>query len=112
MILIIFPFFPLVAEENQVTEPVKALPALETADTLLSGSSNENVQTNGIPDDGQSVSSTDNLVNNCTGCQYTSTEEEMFLLWQLIEWDLAEERDRNSDVCVLLRFKKEAAAAI
>uniref|UniRef100_A0A8C3VK88 ADP ribosylation factor guanine nucleotide exchange factor 2 n=1 Tax=Catharus ustulatus TaxID=91951 RepID=A0A8C3VK88_CATUS len=55
------------AEEKQVTEPVKALPALETADTLLSGSSNENVQTNGIPDDGQSVSSTDNLVNNFTG---------------------------------------------
>ncbi|KAF4798340.1 hypothetical protein TURU_065069 [Turdus rufiventris] len=51
-----------VAEEKQVAEPVKALPALETADTLLSGSSNENVQTNGIPDDGQSVSSTDNLV--------------------------------------------------
>uniref|UniRef100_A0A8C5TMT2 ADP ribosylation factor guanine nucleotide exchange factor 2 n=1 Tax=Malurus cyaneus samueli TaxID=2593467 RepID=A0A8C5TMT2_9PASS len=49
-----------------VTEPVKALPALETADALLSDSSNENVQTNGIPDDGQSVSSTDNLVNNCT----------------------------------------------
>uniref|UniRef100_A0A8C9NLX6 ARF guanine nucleotide exchange factor 2 n=1 Tax=Serinus canaria TaxID=9135 RepID=A0A8C9NLX6_SERCA len=67
MILIIFPFSPLVAEEKLVTEPVKALPALETADTLLSGSSNENVQTNGIPDDGQSVSSTDNLVNNCTG---------------------------------------------
>uniref|UniRef100_A0A8C5X3U6 ADP ribosylation factor guanine nucleotide exchange factor 2 n=1 Tax=Malurus cyaneus samueli TaxID=2593467 RepID=A0A8C5X3U6_9PASS len=37
-----------------------------TADALLSDSSNENVQTNGIPDDGQSVSSTDNLVNNCT----------------------------------------------
>lgn len=45
----------------------KALPAVETADTVLSGSSSENVQTNGIPDDGQSVSSTDNLVNNFTG---------------------------------------------
>uniref|UniRef100_A0A8C5TKR9 ADP ribosylation factor guanine nucleotide exchange factor 2 n=1 Tax=Malurus cyaneus samueli TaxID=2593467 RepID=A0A8C5TKR9_9PASS len=56
----------VMAEEKQVTEPVKALPALETADALLSDSSNENVQTNGIPDDGQSVSSTDNLVNNCT----------------------------------------------
>uniref|UniRef100_A0A663N2F2 ADP ribosylation factor guanine nucleotide exchange factor 2 n=2 Tax=Neoaves TaxID=3078114 RepID=A0A663N2F2_ATHCN len=62
-----FPFSPLVAEEKQVTETVKALPALETADTVLSGSSNENIQTNGIPDDGQSVSSTDNLVNNFTG---------------------------------------------
>ncbi|RMB95932.1 hypothetical protein DUI87_28046 [Hirundo rustica rustica] len=51
-----------VAEEKQVIEPVKALPAVETADTLLSGSSSENVQTNGISDDGQSVSSTDNLV--------------------------------------------------
>uniref|UniRef100_A0A672U8J0 ARF guanine nucleotide exchange factor 2 n=1 Tax=Strigops habroptila TaxID=2489341 RepID=A0A672U8J0_STRHB len=61
VILISFPFSPLVAEEKQVTETVKALPALETAD-ILSGSSNENVQTNGIPDDGQSVSSTDNLV--------------------------------------------------
>lgn len=100
------------AEEKQVTEPAKALPALETADTPLSGSSNENVQTNGISDDGQSVSSTDNLVNNCTDCQYTSTKEEMVLLWQLIEWDLAEERDRNSNVCVLLRFKKEATVAI
>uniref|UniRef100_A0A8C5IKK0 ADP ribosylation factor guanine nucleotide exchange factor 2 n=1 Tax=Junco hyemalis TaxID=40217 RepID=A0A8C5IKK0_JUNHY len=67
MIFIIFPFSPLVAEEKQVTESAEALPALETADTLLSGSSNENVQTNGIPDDGQSVSSADNLVNNCTG---------------------------------------------
>uniref|UniRef100_A0A8C3GRC2 ADP ribosylation factor guanine nucleotide exchange factor 2 n=1 Tax=Cairina moschata TaxID=8855 RepID=A0A8C3GRC2_CAIMO len=55
------------AEEKQVTEMVKALPAVETADTALSVSSNENVQTNGIPDDGQSVSSTDNLVNNFTG---------------------------------------------
>uniref|UniRef100_A0A672UAQ8 ARF guanine nucleotide exchange factor 2 n=1 Tax=Strigops habroptila TaxID=2489341 RepID=A0A672UAQ8_STRHB len=62
----LFPFSPLVAEEKQVTETVKALPALETAD-ILSGSSNENVQTNGIPDDGQSVSSTDNLVSNFTG---------------------------------------------
>uniref|UniRef100_A0A8C0FHM1 ADP ribosylation factor guanine nucleotide exchange factor 2 n=1 Tax=Bubo bubo TaxID=30461 RepID=A0A8C0FHM1_BUBBB len=67
VILISYPFSPLVAEEKQVTETVKALPALETADTVLSGSSNENVQTNGIPDDGQSVSSTDNLVNNFTG---------------------------------------------
>uniref|UniRef100_A0A8B9IBQ9 ARF guanine nucleotide exchange factor 2 n=1 Tax=Anser brachyrhynchus TaxID=132585 RepID=A0A8B9IBQ9_9AVES len=55
------------AEEKQVTEMVKALPAVETADTALSVSSNENVQTNGILDDGQSVSSTDNLVNNFTG---------------------------------------------
>lgn len=68
MILISFPFFPLVAEEKQITETVKALPALDTADIALSGSSNENVQTNGIPDDGQSVSSTDNLVNNFAGC--------------------------------------------
>uniref|UniRef100_A0A8C6J397 Uncharacterized protein n=1 Tax=Melopsittacus undulatus TaxID=13146 RepID=A0A8C6J397_MELUD len=66
VILSSFPFSPLVAEEKQVTETVKALPALETAD-ILSGSSNENVQTNGIPDDGQSVSSTDNLVSNFTG---------------------------------------------
>lgn len=80
VILIIFPFSPLVAEEKQVTEPVKALPVLETADTVLSGSSNENVQTNGIPDDGQSISSTDNLVNDCTGCQYISTKEEMFFI--------------------------------
>ncbi|XP_059718931.1 brefeldin A-inhibited guanine nucleotide-exchange protein 2 isoform X2 [Haemorhous mexicanus] len=58
-----------VAEEKQVTEPVKALPALETADTLLSGSSNENVRTNGIPDDGQSVSSTDNLETDVSGHQ-------------------------------------------
>ncbi|XP_050837938.1 brefeldin A-inhibited guanine nucleotide-exchange protein 2 isoform X2 [Serinus canaria] len=58
-----------VAEEKLVTEPVKALPALETADTLLSGSSNENVQTNGIPDDGQSVSSTDNLETDVSGHQ-------------------------------------------
>uniref|UniRef100_A0A8C3NF06 Uncharacterized protein n=1 Tax=Geospiza parvula TaxID=87175 RepID=A0A8C3NF06_GEOPR len=69
MILIIFPFSPLVAEEKQVTEPVKALPVLETADTLLCGSSNENVQTNGIPDDGQSVSSTDNLETDVSGYQ-------------------------------------------
>ncbi|XP_016158759.1 PREDICTED: brefeldin A-inhibited guanine nucleotide-exchange protein 2 isoform X2 [Ficedula albicollis] len=58
-----------VAEEKQVTEPVKALPALETADTLVSGSNNENVQTNGIPDDGQSVSSTDNLETDVSGHQ-------------------------------------------
>ncbi|XP_077043606.1 brefeldin A-inhibited guanine nucleotide-exchange protein 2 isoform X1 [Agelaius phoeniceus] len=58
-----------VAEEKQVTEPVKALPALETVDTLLSGSSTENVQTNGIPDDGQSVSSTDNLETDVSGHQ-------------------------------------------
>uniref|UniRef100_A0A8C5TJW2 ADP ribosylation factor guanine nucleotide exchange factor 2 n=1 Tax=Malurus cyaneus samueli TaxID=2593467 RepID=A0A8C5TJW2_9PASS len=57
------------AEEKQVTEPVKALPALETADALLSDSSNENVQTNGIPDDGQSVSSTDNLEADISGHQ-------------------------------------------
>uniref|UniRef100_A0A803V427 ARF guanine nucleotide exchange factor 2 n=1 Tax=Ficedula albicollis TaxID=59894 RepID=A0A803V427_FICAL len=69
MILIIFPFSSLVAEEKQVTEPVKALPALETADTLVSGSNNENVQTNGIPDDGQSVSSTDNLETDVSGHQ-------------------------------------------
>uniref|UniRef100_A0A669P011 ADP ribosylation factor guanine nucleotide exchange factor 2 n=1 Tax=Phasianus colchicus TaxID=9054 RepID=A0A669P011_PHACC len=62
-----FSFSPLVAEEKQVTEMAKALPAVETADTILSGSSSENIQTNGIPDDGQSVSSTDNLVNNFTG---------------------------------------------
>uniref|UniRef100_A0A803VQF1 ARF guanine nucleotide exchange factor 2 n=1 Tax=Ficedula albicollis TaxID=59894 RepID=A0A803VQF1_FICAL len=55
--------------EKQVTEPVKALPALETADTLVSGSNNENVQTNGIPDDGQSVSSTDNLETDVSGHQ-------------------------------------------
>uniref|UniRef100_A0A8B9J1X8 ADP ribosylation factor guanine nucleotide exchange factor 2 n=1 Tax=Amazona collaria TaxID=241587 RepID=A0A8B9J1X8_9PSIT len=66
VILISFLFSPLVAEEKQVTETVKALPALETSD-ILSGSSNENIQTNGIPDDGQSVSSTDNLVSNFTG---------------------------------------------
>jgi len=68
VILISFPFSSLVAEEKQVTETVKAIPALEAADTAFSGSSSENVQTNGIPDDGQSVSSTDNLVNNFTGC--------------------------------------------
>uniref|UniRef100_A0A672UCQ9 ARF guanine nucleotide exchange factor 2 n=1 Tax=Strigops habroptila TaxID=2489341 RepID=A0A672UCQ9_STRHB len=68
VILISFPFSPLVAEEKQVTETVKALPALETAD-ILSGSSNENVQTNGIPDDGQSVSSTDNLETDVSGHQ-------------------------------------------
>ncbi|NXD20847.1 BIG2 protein, partial [Spelaeornis formosus] len=58
-----------VAEEKQVTEPVKALTTLETADTLLSGSSSENVQTNGIPDDGQSVSSIDNLEMDVSGHQ-------------------------------------------
>uniref|UniRef100_H0ZF05 ARF guanine nucleotide exchange factor 2 n=1 Tax=Taeniopygia guttata TaxID=59729 RepID=H0ZF05_TAEGU len=58
-----------VVEEKQVTEPVKALPVLEAADTLLSGSSNENVQTNGVPDDGQSVSSTDNLESDVSGHQ-------------------------------------------
>ncbi|XP_059683338.1 brefeldin A-inhibited guanine nucleotide-exchange protein 2 [Gavia stellata] len=58
-----------VAEEKQITETVKALPALETADIALSGSSNENVQTNGIPDDGQSVSSTDNLETDVSGHQ-------------------------------------------
>lgn len=70
-----FSFSPLVAEEKQVTELIKALPAVETADTALSVSSNENVQTNGIPDDGQSVSSTDNLVNNFTGCQCMDRKE-------------------------------------
>uniref|UniRef100_A0A8B9SZL7 ARF guanine nucleotide exchange factor 2 n=1 Tax=Anas platyrhynchos TaxID=8839 RepID=A0A8B9SZL7_ANAPL len=59
----------LLAEEKQVTELVKALPAVETADTALSVSSNENVQTNGIPDDGQSVSSTDNLETDVSGHQ-------------------------------------------
>lgn len=68
MILISFPFSNSAAEEKQVTETVNAPPVLETADSALSGSSSENVQTNGIPDDGQSVSSTDNLVNNFTGC--------------------------------------------
>ncbi|XP_010076074.1 PREDICTED: brefeldin A-inhibited guanine nucleotide-exchange protein 2-like, partial [Pterocles gutturalis] len=58
-----------VAEEKQVTEAVKALPVLETADIALSSSSNENVQTNGIPDDGQSVSSTDNLETDVSGHQ-------------------------------------------
>lgn len=56
------------AEEKQVTEAAHAPPVSETADSALSGSSNENVQTNGIPDDGQSVSSTDNLVNDFAGC--------------------------------------------
>uniref|UniRef100_A0A803XXG2 SEC7 domain-containing protein n=1 Tax=Meleagris gallopavo TaxID=9103 RepID=A0A803XXG2_MELGA len=64
-----FSFSPLVAEEKQVTEMAKALPAVETADTVLSGSSSENVQTNGIPDDGQSVSSTDNLEADISGHQ-------------------------------------------
>uniref|UniRef100_A0A669P3B7 ADP ribosylation factor guanine nucleotide exchange factor 2 n=1 Tax=Phasianus colchicus TaxID=9054 RepID=A0A669P3B7_PHACC len=54
---------------NQVTEMAKALPAVETADTILSGSSSENIQTNGIPDDGQSVSSTDNLEADISGHQ-------------------------------------------
>ncbi|OXB61024.1 hypothetical protein ASZ78_015021 [Callipepla squamata] len=58
-----------VAEEKQGTEMAKALPAIETADTVLSGSSSENVQTNGIPDDGQSVSSTDNLEADVSGHQ-------------------------------------------
>ncbi|XP_010567976.1 PREDICTED: brefeldin A-inhibited guanine nucleotide-exchange protein 2 isoform X2 [Haliaeetus leucocephalus] len=61
-----------VAEEKQVTETVKAPPALETADIALSGSSNENVQTNGIPDDRQSVSSTDNLETDVSGHQAAS----------------------------------------
>uniref|UniRef100_A0A8C0B6F9 ADP ribosylation factor guanine nucleotide exchange factor 2 n=1 Tax=Buteo japonicus TaxID=224669 RepID=A0A8C0B6F9_9AVES len=72
VILIDFTFSHLVAEEKQVTETVKALPALETADIALSGSSNENVQTNGIPDDRQSVSSTDNLETDVSGHQAAS----------------------------------------
>ncbi|XP_010225307.1 PREDICTED: brefeldin A-inhibited guanine nucleotide-exchange protein 2-like, partial [Tinamus guttatus] len=58
-----------VAEEKHVIETVKALPALETSDIALSGSSSENVQTNGIPDDRQSVSSTDNLETDVPGHQ-------------------------------------------
>ncbi|XP_009076409.1 PREDICTED: brefeldin A-inhibited guanine nucleotide-exchange protein 2-like, partial [Acanthisitta chloris] len=58
-----------VAEEKQVTEAGRALPAVETAETVVSGSSSENVQTNGIPDDGQSVSSTDNLEADVSGHQ-------------------------------------------
>uniref|UniRef100_A0A8B9PBM6 ADP ribosylation factor guanine nucleotide exchange factor 2 n=1 Tax=Apteryx owenii TaxID=8824 RepID=A0A8B9PBM6_APTOW len=57
------------AEEKHVIETVETLPALETADIALSGSSNENVQTNGIPDDRQSVSSTDNLETDVPGHQ-------------------------------------------
>lgn len=107
-----FSFSPLVAEEKQVTETVKALPSLETADIALPGSSNENVQTNGIPDDGQSVSSTDNLVNNSIGCRCVFRKGETFLSCQLMRWGFGEERDRSFNVCVLLRFEKEAAAAI
>ncbi|NXP72451.1 BIG2 protein, partial [Ramphastos sulfuratus] len=58
-----------VAEEKQITETVKTLPASDATDLALSSSSNENVQTNGIPDDGQSVSSTDNLETDVSGHQ-------------------------------------------
>ncbi|NWX95227.1 BIG2 protein, partial [Nothoprocta ornata] len=57
------------AEEKHVIGTVKAQPILETPDIALSGSSNENVQTNGIPDDRQSVSSTDNLETDVSGHQ-------------------------------------------
>uniref|UniRef100_A0A8B9IBQ5 ARF guanine nucleotide exchange factor 2 n=1 Tax=Anser brachyrhynchus TaxID=132585 RepID=A0A8B9IBQ5_9AVES len=86
------------AEEKQVTEMVKALPAVETADTALSVSSNENVQTNGILDDGQSVSSTDNLVNNFTGCLCMDRNEKYFFSHQLIQWNLGEGRNRSFNV--------------
>lgn len=89
----------------------KALPAIETADTVLSGSSSENVQTNGISDDGQSVSSTDNLVNNFTGCLCMDRKGEQFS-HQLIQWDFGERRDRRLNVCVLLRFRKEASNSV
>lgn len=68
MILISFTYSHLEAEEKQITETVKTLPPSDATDLALSSSSNENVQTNGIPDDGQSVSSTDNLVNYFTEC--------------------------------------------
>ncbi|KFP57992.1 Brefeldin A-inhibited guanine nucleotide-exchange protein 2, partial [Cariama cristata] len=61
-----------VAEEKQVTDRAEALPALEMADIVLPGSNSENVQTNGIPDDGQSVSSTDNLETDVSGHQATA----------------------------------------
>lgn len=89
----------------------KALPAVETADTVLSGSSSENVQTNGIPDDGQSVSSTDNLVNNFTGCLCMDRKGGKFS-HQLIQWDFEERRSRRLNVCVLVRFRKEAANSV
>lgn len=52
------------SEEKHVSETVRASSESEAVDLAHSGCSNENVQTNGIPDDRQSVSSTDNLVNN------------------------------------------------
>lgn len=36
----------------------------------------------------------------------------MFLSCQLIQWDFGEGRDRSFNVCVLLRFEKEAVTAI
>uniref|UniRef100_A0A7M4ERV9 ARF guanine nucleotide exchange factor 2 n=1 Tax=Crocodylus porosus TaxID=8502 RepID=A0A7M4ERV9_CROPO len=53
----------LLFEKHVVSETVRASSESEAVDLAHSGCSNENVQTNGIPDDRQSVSSTDNLVN-------------------------------------------------
>uniref|UniRef100_A0A7M4ERG5 ARF guanine nucleotide exchange factor 2 n=1 Tax=Crocodylus porosus TaxID=8502 RepID=A0A7M4ERG5_CROPO len=59
-----------VAEEKHVvSETVRASSESEAVDLAHSGCSNENVQTNGIPDDRQSVSSTDNLETDVPGPQ-------------------------------------------
>ncbi|XP_019365433.1 PREDICTED: brefeldin A-inhibited guanine nucleotide-exchange protein 2 isoform X2 [Gavialis gangeticus] len=59
-----------VAEEKHVvSETLRASSESEAVDLAHSGCSNENVQTNGIPDDRQSVSSTDNLETDVPGPQ-------------------------------------------
>uniref|UniRef100_A0A7M4EQW0 ARF guanine nucleotide exchange factor 2 n=1 Tax=Crocodylus porosus TaxID=8502 RepID=A0A7M4EQW0_CROPO len=59
----------LLFEKHVVSETVRASSESEAVDLAHSGCSNENVQTNGIPDDRQSVSSTDNLETDVPGPQ-------------------------------------------
>uniref|UniRef100_A0A7M4FX65 ARF guanine nucleotide exchange factor 2 n=1 Tax=Crocodylus porosus TaxID=8502 RepID=A0A7M4FX65_CROPO len=59
----------IVSEKHVVSETVRASSESEAVDLAHSGCSNENVQTNGIPDDRQSVSSTDNLETDVPGPQ-------------------------------------------
>ncbi|XP_065422753.1 brefeldin A-inhibited guanine nucleotide-exchange protein 2 isoform X8 [Chrysemys picta bellii] len=59
-----------VAEEKHVAAETATPPSeLEAVDLAPAGGINENVQTNGIPDDRQSVSSTDNLETDVPGSQ-------------------------------------------
>uniref|UniRef100_A0A8C3IVL5 SEC7 domain-containing protein n=1 Tax=Chrysemys picta bellii TaxID=8478 RepID=A0A8C3IVL5_CHRPI len=58
------------AEEKHVAAETATPPSeLEAVDLAPAGGINENVQTNGIPDDRQSVSSTDNLETDVPGSQ-------------------------------------------